>query len=198
MLARYDRPVQSRRPILVVVSGAPGAGKTSLAARLSHDLSLPLLAKDELKETIAEALGAPRDVGQSQRIGQAAYALLFALARRLLDAGTGAIVESNFRRGISEPYLAPLLAASDARLIHCTAEPELLHARYADRFARGERHSVHLDGERAASLTEDLSAGRFEPLALGVPTIVVDTSHGLDPPYEELVRFIRAGAMASR
>ena len=198
MLARYDRPVQSRRPLLVVVSGAPGAGKTILASRLSIDLSLPLLAKDELKEAIGEELGPPRDVGESQRIGRAAYSLLFGLVGRLLEAGFGAILESNFRRGLSERHLAPLVASADARVIHCTAEPALLQSRYEERFARRERHAVHRDDERAAALAEELRAGRYEPLELGVPTLVVDTCNGLEPPYESLLAFVRAATVEHR
>jgi predicted kinase len=198
MLARYDRPVQSRRPLLVVVSGAPGAGKTILAGRLSIDLSLPLLAKDELKEAIGEELGSPHDVGESQRIGRAAYALLFRLAGRLLEAGFGGILESNFRRGVSEPYLAPLVARADARLVHCTAEPALLRSRYEERFARRERHAVHRDDERTAALAEELRVGRYEPLELGIQTVVVDTGDGLDPPYEQLLGLVLSRAAASR
>jgi adenylate kinase family enzyme len=38
--------VQSRAPGLVIVSGAPGGGKTTLARRLSLDVGLPLLSCD--------------------------------------------------------------------------------------------------------------------------------------------------------
>ena len=45
------------RPLLVLVSGSPGSGKTTLARRLAGDLAMPLVGKD----TIKEALGNARD-----------------------------------------------------------------------------------------------------------------------------------------
>jgi predicted kinase len=182
--------VQSEPPALVIVSGAPGSGKTTLARRLSLDLRLPLLDKDRLKETLADAMGVPADVPASIRLGDGAYATLFLTVASLLEAGLGVVVESNFRRGVSEPDLLPLIGhTSAACLVHCTAAAATLSTRYADRFARGERHAVHLDGDRAAGLADDLAAGRFDPLELPIPTMVVDTTDGLIPPYEAIREF---------
>ena len=44
---------------LVYVSGAPGAGKTSLAGPLADALGYALLTKDTIKETLHDALGGP-------------------------------------------------------------------------------------------------------------------------------------------
>jgi hypothetical protein len=47
---------------VVVVSRAPGAGKSTLAAPLARALKFPLLAKDVIKESLFDSLGlyAPR------------------------------------------------------------------------------------------------------------------------------------------
>lgn len=198
MLARYDRAVQSNRPALVIVSGAPASGKTTLARRLAGDLRLPLLAKDALKETLADALGAPADVPASTRLGTAAYAVLYLVAEELLRAGQGLVLESNFRRGLSENELRPLLALARARLVLCRAPDEVIMARYAERFARGDRHAAHLDADRAEALRTDLASGRFEPLELGIPTTVVDTSDGLVPAYEAVRDFVMSPLAGAR
>lgn len=44
---------------LVLVSGVPGTGKSTIAAPLAAALGLPLIAKDLIKEALADTLAAP-------------------------------------------------------------------------------------------------------------------------------------------
>lgn len=155
---------------------------------------MTLLAKDHIKEALADAVGLPDDVAGSQRLGRAAYAATFTLAADSLAAGRGVVLESNSRRGSSESEIASLGTDWDTRIVHCTASPDLLARRYQSRFEAGERHGVHLDSERREGLTADLTAGRLEPIELGCPTLVVDTISGYRPSLEVILSFLRAGA----
>src|SRR5690349_16575481 len=93
-------------PLLVVVTGMPSSGKTTVAEGLARDLRLPLIAKDEIKESLYDSLGAD-DVTSSGRLGAAAYALIFALTRAMLSSGVSVIAEANFFRD-QEPLFAAL------------------------------------------------------------------------------------------
>jgi predicted kinase len=178
------------RPLLVIVSGAPGAGKTTLGRTISARLALPFLSRDELKEAIGDELGAPSDVPASQRLGLAAYRILYAVSARILESDGGVVVESNFRRGRSERELRSIVELADARLVHCSAAAATVQARYAQRHQRGDRHPVHLDAQRADALADDLASGRFEPLDLGLPTVVVATDDGYEPGLEQVIAFL--------
>ena len=45
---------------LVLVTGPPASGKTTLAQPLAHHLGLPLLGKDTIKEALFDTLGTRR------------------------------------------------------------------------------------------------------------------------------------------
>ena len=156
----------SRR--LVYVSGAPGAGKTSLAVPLAAALGYPLLAKDRIKETLHDALGAPEpDRAWSRRLGGAAMELLWALAA---DA-PAVVIEANFRP-YSHYERAKLsgLAAAPVE-VHCACPPELAAARYNARVT----HPVHV----VTTLGVEAMAEWDRPVGIGA-LVTVDTSITVD------------------
>ena len=88
-------------PMVILVNGLPGAGKTTLARALSQRVRLPLFSKDVVKETHADVVGAEPVQDWPQRrgnraLGKAAGDTMWAL---LADAPDGAILESNWLSG---------------------------------------------------------------------------------------------------
>ena len=83
------------RPSLIIVAGPPCTGKSTLALRLAIDLSLPLIAKDHIKEILFDSLGW-KDRAWSRQLGQLTYELLYHFVEVELRAGCSCIVESNF------------------------------------------------------------------------------------------------------
>ena len=187
MVARYDRAMQSSRPLLVVVSGAPASGKTTLAQRLAADGALTLLSKDAIKEALADSLGHPETVDASGTLGTGAYAAMFAMAARLVESGTSIGLESNFRRGRAEPDLARLAGIADPRVVHCVADAPTIRRRYEARAP--ERHAAHLDAARRKDVMRELRGGLYDPLDLGWPLAVVRTDDGYAPAYDEIRTF---------
>ncbi len=78
----------------MLVGGWPASGKTTLARALAGELALPYLGKDEVKESLMDVLGAPPDVGASQRLGRAAVHAVLRVARDC----PGAVIDSTWPR----------------------------------------------------------------------------------------------------
>lgn len=148
---------------------------------------MPCLHKDAIKESLWESLG-PTDIESSRRLGYAAIQLLNVLAGELLSAGSSVVVEANFRAGLSEGLLLPLVAKSRAFLIHCHVPAPLALQRYRDRVGSADRHPAHHDLEVLETLAAVLPE-YVEPLRLPIPVLAVDTSDGYRPSLAEIVAF---------
>jgi hypothetical protein len=110
-----------------------------------------------------------------------------AVAARSLAAGGSLILEANFHRERSVPWIPELLRESDGRFVLCRTSPEVVRARFAARMSAGGRHSVHLDAEILEDEWPD--PAEFE-LDLGIPSLAVDTTSGYRPDLASVVRFI--------
>ncbi|HEV8656382.1 MAG TPA: ATP-binding protein [Candidatus Limnocylindria bacterium] len=173
---------------LVIVGGAPGTGKTTLAHELGRSLGLPVITKDDIKE----ALATPFETGDrewSRQLGVAAYSVLFTLAERVLSGGQGLILESNFRCGISEAPLRALGPLAPTVVIVCRTPAA--RQRFAERAARG-RHRVHVDSAVLEEWTGDDSVFQID---IGRPRLVVDTTDGYTPDLERIATFARSATV---
>ena len=164
--------------MLVIVTGLPGSGKSTLSNELAARLSLPLIAKDRYKEILFDALGIG-DRAWSRKLGQAAIALQYDAMASVRDA----VVDSGLWPGMSEPELKSL----DLRMIQvfCQCPFEIARDRY---FAR-VRHAGFI-AERMT--VEDYEGYRplLEPLALDAPLVRADTSGPVN--LEQLVEQLSA------
>lgn len=70
-----------RAGLFVLVGGFPASGKTTLATALASELRLPLLAKDAIKEVLADQLCVPTTVEESQGLGQTAVRVMLRVAQ---------------------------------------------------------------------------------------------------------------------
>jgi|SRR5215472_981651 len=157
---------------VVLVTGAPGSGKTTLARPLAAELGFALLAKDQIKETLHDILGScGADLAWSTRLGAAAMELLWALAA---DA-PAVVLEANFWAG-DERNLRRIRALSDRPVVvSCMCPIAVAMDRYANR--RVSRHPVHAETMR--NLGPDYFARWNRPIGIG-ELIAVDTTLPVD------------------
>jgi predicted kinase len=184
-------------PTVVIVTGLPGTGKTTLGRRLAADLRLPFLYKDGIKETLFDALGWS-DREWSRRLGLASYDLLYHFVEVELAAGRSLVVESNF----SPVYDTPRFLAIKERhgfepfQILCYATGEVVLHRFRLRAASADRHPGHVESANMAEFEPKLLQRRAEPLAVGGTLIEVDTTDFADMDYASILSSVRVAAAA--
>lgn len=134
-------------PTVVVLSGPPATGKSTIARRLAERMRLPLLSRDVIKEALFDTLGW-EDRLKSKQYGAAAAHVLFTQLTDIVRAGASCLTESNFRRTHSSTDFQRLIANTGVHIIQvqCVADGQVLLDRFTARSASVERHPGHCDG----------------------------------------------------
>ena len=156
---------------VVMVNGLPGSGKSSLGPRLAAALGAAYLAKDRVKEALADAV-----VTRVPTLGAVAMDAVWSLAAALPGM---VVVDSWWFRPRDLAYARDGLTRSGATgwvEVWCDVPAEVARFRYDARIGDGGRG----DEVRPAGEWADWAAGA-EPLALG-PVIRIDTTRPVDVP----------------
>ena len=165
-------PVRRRGRAIVLVSGPPAAGKTSIAVPVAKGLGFPLIAKDDIKEALFETPnGEAGDVAWSHHLSQAAMAVLWRLASRC----PAAVLDANFRPHSEDERHHIIALGGTVIEIYCRCPSEEAARRFAARASSGRWHSAHA----LRTVTAEMLAEYDRPISMG-PVIEVDTGHPVD------------------
>ncbi len=179
---------------VILITGYPATGKTTLAHYLAQELSLPLLWRDGIKEKLADTLGWSTEEW-SLKLGAATWELLYHLVESLLRANVTHIVESNFTPTYATPRWQQLMAHYPLRIIQvrCEADPLIIAQRHQARHEHGERHPIHrYDSSPNAYATYLQQQGPLDWVDVASERIAVDTGKLTLADYHIVTTQIRA------
>lgn len=166
------------RPRLIVVTGRPGSGKTTLVHPLARAIRCPAICRDEIKEGLVNARG-----GDDGALATVAYEAFRDTLRLLLDRRVTLVAEAAFQHRRWEPILSELRGLASLRIVVCAVEPAVARARH---LARGQAdpertrfHDAHLPGET------------YEAPRIQAPTLRVDTTQGYRPDFDAILEFVK-------
>lgn len=166
--------VESAERKVVLVSGPPGSGKSSLALPLAEALGFALLSKDRIKETLWDALRpSAASRSWSRRIGGSAMEVIWALARCCPEV----VLEANFRP--RSEYERWRLNGLGARIVevYCCCPLDVARERFAQRATMPDHHPAHVD----RAVTPESLAEFGHPFGRW-PVILADTTKPVDIP----------------
>ncbi|GIE88618.1 AAA family ATPase [Actinoplanes regularis] len=182
------------RPTLVVVSGPPGAGKTTLAHLLARRIGCPAICRDEIKEGMVHAAAAAFVAAPGDELTLRTLPTFFQVLDLLLTAGVTTVAEAAFQDRLWRPGLQPLGGRADLRVVHCSVTAQVAWDRIQRRRTDDPLRRAHADTHLADPTTSAAGHDSFERVSLTVPCIEVDTTDGYRPGLDEIVAFVNSSA----
>jgi predicted kinase len=176
-------------PVLVVVSGPAGSGKTTLAHNIAHAVGCPAICRDEIKEGMVHAT--PGFVARpGDELTMRTLPVFFAALELLLKAGVTTVAESAFQDRLWRPRLEPLQNLAHLRIVHCVVNAHVAFERSLHRREENPLRLAHADPGPNDLAERVLSHNAFDRLSVEAPWIEVDTTDGYRPGLKEVVAFV--------
>jgi predicted kinase len=175
-------------PTLIVVSGPPGSGKTTLAHKIAAGVGCPAICRDEIKEGKAR-VSAEFAPGPGDELTMRTLPVFFGVLELLLRAGATTVAEAAFQDRVWHPRLAALSGVAQLRVVHCTVDADLAFRRTLRRRQGSPPRSAHVDPELQDAGQWISSHRAFDRVSVDAPWIEVDTADGYRPDLGQIVAF---------
>lgn len=175
------------KPIMIVVTGRPGSGKTTLSERLSREWCLPLISRDRIKEGYVQTMNSSHDqLGDNGNL--IATNAFFDIIDFVLEKNVSCIAEAAFQHRIWASKLSALQEKADIHMIVCRTGAETALRRFLDR-GLNDPQRLRFHGDRGVQMLLDGITPETSPYdepRLHVPTYYIDTTDGYVPPLTDV------------
>lgn len=159
--------------VMIVVSGLPASGKSTVGRSLSERLTLPFIDKDVILEALFDSLGSP-DQDARNRLSRASDEVLYALA-----ATTASAVLVNWWHHDTSPARLNALATPLVE-VFCECPVEVAARRFHSRTRHPGHHDPKQTNAEIEARVSEVEPTFSGPLRLGGPLLRVATSRPVD------------------
>ncbi|PID52164.1 MAG: hypothetical protein CR972_03415 [Candidatus Moraniibacteriota bacterium] len=175
---------------VIIVTGAPGTGKTFFVNRISTEFSLPVFAKDTIKEVLFETIDMT-DRAFGKKLGAASFELMYVIVEQLMCSGMTCVLEGNFDSQFASPILNQLSKKYTCNFLQFNffADVDETVKRVKDRWESGERHKGHMDFKNYELVKR--YGGKIKPVHIKGELVEVDTTDFTIVNYDELTDKIK-------
>ncbi|MBU1033248.1 ATP-binding protein [Patescibacteria group bacterium] len=179
--------------LLIIISGHPCTGKTTLSRKISNKLKLPLISKDDIKESLFDSLGV-KDREWSRKLGIASFDLMYQFIETLLLGNTSFIVETPLKPEFDNEKFLNLQRKHDFEVLQiiCNTDDAVLFERFKKRTESGERHPGHVDDQNYDMFKDGLLKDKHEPLNISGEIIEIDTTNFNSIDYDAIFNSIKS------
>jgi predicted kinase len=177
------------RPLLIVVTGTPASGKTTLAHILSRKIKCPILSRDEIKEGHLYTLNqSHKEMDKS--VDLHIYQTFFEITDLFISKGISIIIEAAFQDKLWKPKLLEFEGKAEIKIIVCKTNNKLIKSRFTSRIlSDAGREKFHGDKSISKEHFDSLTKN-YQPVRINKPTLEVDTTNGYKPVIQEIVKFL--------
>lgn len=182
------------KPQCVIVTGRPGAGKSTLAATLARQLWMPVVSRDEIKEGYVNTFGVKHDQLPDQTNGVVSD-FFFQIVAQYLANQISIAIEAAFQHHVWATRIAAIENLSRPMFIVCDVPGDVAALRHLQRGLNDSNREFY-HGDQRVSLYKSTGviapAAQYQAPDFEIPTLNVRTDGEYAPSLEAIVRWIRS------
>lgn len=179
------------KPYLIVVTGRPGSGKTTFSKEFGHEIFMPVISRDQIKEGYVHTFGKRHDE-LPEEANKTATEIFFDTLMGLISNNVSVIAEAAFQHSVWSAMLEPFMGKAQVYLLICKVDEKIA----LDRFVRRGLDNPlreYFHGDKGVDMARkgiELSVSPYEEPRIDVPIFNIDTSGEYTPSIKELGREI--------
>jgi predicted kinase len=178
-------------PVLVVVSGPAGSGKTTLAHEIARTIGCPAICRDEIKEGMVH--NAPSFVAaKGDELTRRTLPVFFGVLGLLIQAGVTTVAEAAFQDRVWRPWLEPFDGLARIRIVHAVVDADVAFERILRRREQNPLRRAHADPGCGDAASQVKAHDAFDRVSIDAPWLEVDTTEGYRPALSDIVAFVSA------